>query len=160
MGSGKTSVAPLLADLLRLSWIDLDSELLKLTNYSSIAQIISEAGEPHFRELESQVAKSFREASDIVIATGGGVIGNPQNIASLRDNGGVIVFLDTSFTEVLKRITDRSSRPLLRDTDRALQLYNSRLNSYQGASDIVVNTDGKTPLDVATEIVRISQGGL
>lgn len=160
MGSGKTSVAPLLANLLAINWIDLDNEVLKLTHHPSIAQIISQEGEPFFRELESRVAASLRSAKDIVIATGGGVIGKRENIDSLKDNGGLVIFLDTSFDEVLKRIQDRSSRPLLNDTDRALNLYRSRLKTYQEASDHTVRTDGKTPLEVANDILQILKARL
>ncbi len=160
MGSGKTSVAPLLADILAINWIDLDNEVLKLTHHPSIAQIILQEGEPHFRELEARVASALRSAQDLVIATGGGVIGKPENIASLKDNGGIVIFLDTSFDEILKRIEDRSSRPLLNDTERALKLYHSRLKTYQEAADHTVRTDGRSPLEVASEIIRILQGRL
>jgi shikimate kinase len=152
MGSGKSSLAPLLALRLRFKPVDADAEVIAMSGCSSIREIISNFNEAHFRDLEAQVAASFRDASSLVIAAGGGVIGRPANMEHLIHGGGTVIFLETSFDEVLRRVPDRSSRPLLQDTATARKLYHERLPVYRRYADITVNTDGKTPDALCSEI--------
>jgi shikimate kinase len=153
MGSGKSTLAPLLASKLGFSVIDADKEVIRISGYPSIRDIISNVNEAHFRDLEAQVAASLRNASDVVIATGGGVIGRPENMSNLKFGGGVVIFLDTSFDEVSRRIPDRSSRPIFHDPLKAAQIYKERLPIYRGYADLCVDTDPKTQDDICTEII-------
>jgi shikimate kinase len=155
MGSGKSSLAPLLAERLGFTAVDADSEIIARSGCASIEEIFSRFNETHFRELEAQVAASFRDASSIVIAAGGGVIGRATNMEHLMCNGGVVVFLETSFEEVLRRVPDRSSRPLLGDTVVAQKLYHERLPVYRGYADLIVATDGKTKIALCSEILQL-----
>jgi shikimate kinase len=155
MGSGKSSVAPLLAKRLGFTAVDADSEVVARSGCVSIRDIIIRFNEPHFRDLEAQVAASFRDSSSLVIAAGGGVIGRSENMEHLRHGGGVVVFLETSLEEVLRRVPDRSSRPLLGDPVAAQKLYHERLPVYRSYADIIVTTDGKSPSDLCSEILRL-----
>jgi shikimate kinase len=155
MGSGKSSLAPLLAEQLGFTPVDADSEIVARSGCTSIEEIFCRFSETHFRDLETQVAASFRDSSSLVIATGGGVIGRPQNMEHLTYDGGVVVFLETSFDEALRRIPDRSSRPLLGDHKVAQKLYHERLPLYRTYADIVVTTDGKTQRALCSEIMKL-----
>lgn len=152
MGSGKSSVAPLLAQRLNFRAIDADCELLRASEYESIAEIFSRAGEPLFRDLEAQCVAGFRDASSVVIATGAGVIGREANMQHLAHNGGVLVFLDTSFAEIKRRIGGLESRPLFKNQDIAETIYYQRLPVYRRYADHTVHTDGKTPEALCAEI--------
>lgn len=153
MGSGKSTLAKLIAERIGFTVIDADHEIVKISEYSSISEIIQKSNEAHFRDLESQVAASLQLASSVVIATGGGVIGRAENMRHLTHGGGAVVFLDTSFAEACRRIPDRSSRPLLHDLVTAERLYNERLAVYQHYADFTVITDTKTLEMICSEII-------
>lgn len=158
MGAGKSTVAPLLAEALRFEAVDADERLLQISGYTSIAEIFAQKGERAFRELEARVATSLRDSSSVVIATGGGVIHQPENMHHLICNGGVVVFLRASFDEVTRRVKDISSRPLFKESTRAAALYHERMPIYCKYADLVVDTDGKTAKDVSSEIISLLQG--
>lgn len=153
MGSGKSTIAPLVAAKLGFTVVDADHEVVKRSGFASIPEIITTVNEEHFRDLEAQVAASLRDASSIVVASGGGVIGRPDNMDNLRHGGGRIVFLNTTFAEIRRRVPDTSSRPLFCDPVAAEQLYYKRLPIYRRYADLSVATDGKTHDEVSSEIV-------
>jgi len=155
MGSGKSSVAPLLAQRLNFRAIDADRELVRASEYESIPEIFNQAGETVFRDLEARCVATFRDLSSVVIATGGGVIGRPENMQHLSHNGGIIVFLDTSFAEIKRRIGDLASRPLFKNQDIAETIYHQRLPVYRRYADHTVYTDGKTPEELCAEIENL-----
>jgi shikimate kinase len=153
MGSGKSSVAPLLATALGYQLVDVDTEIVARSGLPSIPDIFSAHGEPFFRDLEAAVAESLTNSEHVVISTGGGIVGRPTNISHLRKNGGAIIFLRTRFETVAARISDFASRPLFRDINRARTLYAERQPLYNEHADLVVDTDDKTPGQVCDEIV-------
>ncbi len=155
MGSGKSSLAPLLADSLGFDFVDADSEIIARSGCTSIGEIFSRFNATHFRDLEATVATSLRDASSLVIATGGGVIGRSENMQNLAHGGGVVVFLETSFAEVLRRVPDRSSRPLLGDLVAAEKLFRERLPVYRECADITVTTDGKNQRELCSDIITL-----
>ena len=96
-GTGKSTVARLLAAKLQLEAIDADHELERRAG-KTIRRIFAEDGEPRFRELESTLLAEFAQLENVVIATGGGVVLQPENRAILRT--GRVVWL-TAPAEVL-----------------------------------------------------------
>lgn len=155
MSSGKSSVAPLLADRLGFSSVDADEEIIRISGYRSIQDIFTECGEARFRELEATVAASYRDTSSLVIATGGGVVLNRSNMEHLTYNGGVVIFLQTDFEEVQRRVADTSTRPLFRDKVMAERIYRERQPLYGQYADYSVSTNGKTPYSVCLEVLAI-----
>lgn len=153
MGSGKSSVAPLLATALGYQLVDVDTEIVARSGLPSIPDIFSAHGEPFFRDLEAAVVESLTNSEHVVISTGGGIVGRPTNISRLRKNGGAIIFLRTRFETVAARISDFASRPLFRDINRARTLYAERQPLYNEHADLVVDTDDKSPERVCAEIV-------
>ncbi|MEY4701228.1 MAG: hypothetical protein RL326_1415 [Pseudomonadota bacterium] len=155
MGSGKSSVAPLLAAALSYSLVDVDNEIIARSGLLSIPEIFSAHGEPFFRDLEAAVAESIADTASVVISTGGGIIGRPTNISYLKQNDGLIVFLRTRFETVTARISDFTSRPLFRDIHRARSLFTERQPLYSEYADQIVDTDGKSPQQVCDEILAL-----
>ena len=154
MASGKSAVATLLAPQLGWDALHLDDDIVSKSGLSSVAAIFKEHGEPFFRDLESKVARSMRDARRVVIATGGGVITRDINMDNLKSNGGVVVYLRTSFETIADRAGDTSSRPLFADKASALELYLRRLPIYESYADIIIDTDDQTEEEVCDEVMR------
>jgi shikimate kinase len=151
MGSGKTTVAVELAEALQIQVLDTD-QLIEEESGKTIPQIFSEEGEASFRELEMLVLKKT-PVTDTVIATGGGIIERGENRDWLKKNG-LVIFLETSWDEIQKRLIDDVARPLWNNqsTDKKA-LLDRRVSKYKEVSDIIVQTDGKNPTTIVKEIL-------
>ncbi len=149
----------LLAGLLSREFIDTDDEIIKLSGGLSVPEIFKLKGEAAFRSLEAQVAEDLsRTASDRVIATGGGMIINPVNYEHLKKDS-VIIYLQTKFENIRNRVTQEMeskqlSRPLFKDEIEAKKLYDSRIAIYEKYCGSIINTDNKTPHEIAKEIAE------
>jgi len=151
MGSGKTTVAKILAKKLGLEVIEMDDLIIKKAG-KSINQIFIKDGEARFRELESQIATDQKNKENIVISTGGGVVINAENIKNLKVNG-KIIFLKTSFLEIKKRLINIEDRPLFKNKRSAEKLFKFRQKLYEKNADLIVNTDRRSVEDIAYEII-------
>ena len=160
--TGKTTLARLLADKLGWKWIDADVEIERRAG-KSIAQIFAQEGEPAFRDLEAQVVADLAGVQRIVVATGGGAPMRPENRQAMLQ--GKIVYL-TALPETIHRrmtgdATTSARRPNLTDKDplaEILQLLALRQPIYRELAHIEVDTEGKTPEQIAEEILaRIAQ---
>jgi shikimate kinase len=154
MGSGKSSVAINLANALNYEMAEADKLIIEASGCKNISEIFELKGESYFRDLETCIAESLKDASHTVISTGGGVIGRPQNMAYLTANGGLTVFLDVALDEVFKRVRDVSNRPLLGDPAQARRLYEERLPVYRSYADLIIKTDNKTVGEISDEIIK------
>ena len=151
MGSGKTTVANILAKKLNLEIIEMD-DLIVEESGKSIKRIFSEDGEARFRELETKTAKSLAEKDKCIVSTGGGVVMNKININYLKENG-KIIFLRTSFSEITKRLKNDNDRPLFKDKEIAKKLFIFRQRLYEEYADLIVTTDGKSVEKIVYEII-------
>lgn len=155
MGSGKTSVGKELSTLLEMDHIDIDELIIKNSGLS-IDEIFNTYGEIGFRKLEKEVIEDLQDNKNTIISCGGGVVLDSENIDLLKNNGRVI-WLKASPQETYNRLLGDTSRPLLKNNftvKRLTNLLNSRLALYECASDIIVDTDGKSIQDIAREIVE------
>jgi shikimate kinase len=155
MGAGKSSVAPVVAGQLGIQWVDLDTVILQNSQFFSVSEIFAAEGEEGFRKRESNTVRLVSQEKQIVIATGGGVVGRGENIEFLKSDGGVCVFLHASFDEIIRRLPQALDRPLLQEPDRARKLYNERQSLYRDYADMIVKTDGKSVEQVSEEIVSM-----
>jgi shikimate kinase len=153
MASGKSAVAMTLASKLNLPLVHVDEVIVSRSGYPTIPAIFADRGEAHFRDLEAEVAASLREAHNVVISTGGGIITRESNMTNLKENGGTIVYLRTSFDVVTERAGDLSTRPLFANKATALELYAQRLPIYERYADIIIDTDGRSVDEVCSEIL-------
>ena len=154
MGSGKTSVAKILAKKLESQLIELDDLILKVSNRPSINQIFQKDGEIKFRQLEIDQSKTLTNLDNLVISTGGGVVMNKIILNHLKENKGLIIWLKTSFTVIQKRLKNDSSRPLFKDLKKAKKLFMFRQTLYQHYADVTITTDDLSINQVAKTIIK------
>lgn len=148
MGSGKTSIALALKD--KLGWKSQDTdELIKEEYHQSIPTIFKDKGEQVFRDYETAILKKTNQ-KQTVIATGGGIIERKENREFLKQHG-IVIFLDTSWEEIVKRLSDDGSRPIWsnKNMDKK-KLLKERLPKYKEVADIIIKTDQKS-IDVITD---------
>lgn len=154
MGTGKTAVGGELARLLDSKLIDVDTEIEKSEDMT-INEIFKQYGEPRFREIETEMIRKLSENKNSIISTGGGAVLKQENMELLRINGVIVCLMATPET-VLKRTSNNSDRPLLQVENpfkRIKELLNFRKPFYEKA-DIMIDTEGKTPLQIAEEIIE------
>lgn len=151
MGAGKSSVARILAERHHLQAVDMDALIVQQSGRQSVTEVFDTDGEAHFRALEAQLADQLAEQSQVVIATGGGVVMNASLMQCLGQQA-TVIWLDASWETVQARLKHTLDRPLMRDLEQASQLYQQRLPLYRQAAHLQISTDGKTPQTVADEI--------
>lgn len=155
MGSGKTTVAKGIARISKMQHIDID-ENIEQKSGTKIKDIFENHGETRFRNMENAEITAIDGANNCVIACGGGAVINPQNVEILRKNC-TVVWLTASPKTIFRRIGNDNGRPLLNVENRedvAQRIMERRIRLYANASDIVVNTDGKTVEKVAGLILN------
>jgi shikimate dehydrogenase len=151
MASGKTTVGRLLSRMLGLPLVDTDMLIQEETG-RSIRRIFEQDGEERFRELERQVIARESERDGAVLAVGGGVVLDQVNVDKLKRRS-VVYFLAVSPEEVAGRAGKDAGRPLLGEDLAAIEeLMASREASYRDVADVVVETSGRTPAEVAEVI--------
>ena len=158
-GTGKTTVARLVAEQLDWQAIDADHEI-ELRAGKSVAAIFAEDGEAVFRDLEAQVVADLGRRTKIVVAPGGGAVLRPETRDAMRA-AGPIVWLTAGIDTITQRLAadaaSGSRRPNLTAGGRAEieALLAERTPIYRACATFVVDTEGKTPAEVADEIVAI-----
>ncbi|MDA8174793.1 MAG: shikimate kinase [Nitrospiraceae bacterium] len=154
MGTGKTAVASELASITGRRVIDVDLEIVK-TAGMSINDIFATMGEPRFREIETQEIRKASSQNRVIISTGGGAVLKGENMELLRARG-VVVCLSAGAGVIFERIRHSTERPLLKVDDplgRIKELLASREPYYKNC-DLMINTEQKTPAEVAREILE------
>ena len=152
MGVGKSTVGVKVAERTGYCWYDTDTIIAK--RHGRISDIFEFYGEAHFRQLEAEVTKELAQKDELVISTGGGLVMNWDNVELLKKNG-KIFFLKASIETLLSRVQGDDTRPLLKNTNTREcleELLNERTPVYEHVADCMVDTDGKTPDEVAAEI--------
>ncbi len=143
--SGKSTVGAVLAELLGRELLDTDTLVTK-EDGRPIPEIFAADGEAAFRRLESQIVNNCSQRSGIILATGGGVVLNRENILALKRNGR-IYFIDRP----LQLLIPTADRPLSSTAEAVEARYRERYPLYTERSDITVDGDG-TPREVAQRI--------
>lgn len=154
MGSGKSSVAQLVAAQLGFELADLDAMIVEQAGMS-INRLFAEQGEQFFRDLEASVLASLQGRQGMVLATGGGVVIRPENRVMLHRLG-CVVNLNASVTELTRRLAEADDRPLLKG-EEPLESRISRIMAerelFYADADIRIDTTDKTLEDVADLIL-------
>ena len=154
-GSGKTTVGGLVADRLGVDFLDIDTEI-EVVAGKPIPEIFIDDGEPAFRALERQtVARALVEHGG-VIALGGGSVLAAETRALLAEH--LVVFLDVSPSDAFRRVGLDMSRPLLavNPRQRLRELMEQRRPLYEEVATLRVDTDGRTPDEVADEVLALT----
>ena len=152
-GSGKTTVGALLARAWAVEARDTDADIVAAQG-RSVADLFLEEGEEHFRTLERAAVADALAGHDGVLSLGGGAVLDPGTRALL--DGRPVVFLRVGLSDAVKRVGLGSGRPLLLGNvrSRIKALLDERTPVYEGVASLVVETDGRTPEDVAREIEK------
>lgn len=154
MGTGKTSVGRLVADLLHFDYLDTD-ETIQTHTGRIIADIFKTDGEPAFRALEREVVRELATRTQTVISTGGGLPTNPDNLASLKSHA-LVACLWASPEKIWDRVRHQSHRPLLHGENpqaKIRELLAVREPFYKQA-DVLLNTDLRSVREVAQQVVH------
>ena len=155
MGSGKTTVGKQLAVDLGKEFFDCDRELEERTGVD-IPYIFDLEGEEGFRRREAAVLRELTGKQGIVLATGGGVVVDPENRRALTSNG-LVIYLHASAELLYQRTSRDHSRPMLYAEDpraRIDELLKVREPLYREVSNLVVETGRRGFRRVVQDIVR------
>jgi shikimate kinase len=153
MGAGKSTVAALLAEQWGLPVRDTDTDI-EAAEGRSISDIFVDSGEQHFRALETAAVAEALANHDGVLALGGGAVLDPDTRERLA--GHPVVFLRVGLSEAVKRVGLGVGRPLLLGNvrSRVKALLDERTPVYESVATLVVDTDGRTPDEVAATITE------
>jgi shikimate kinase len=152
-GAGKSTVAALVARRLGATVRDTDTDVEKVAG-KRVAEIFVDDGEPAFRDLERAAVATALAEHDGVLALGGGAVMDPLTEAALA--GHAVVFLDVQIADAARRVGFNRDRPLLVGNPRAqwIKLMETRRGVYERVAAVRVATDGRTPDEVADEVVE------
>lgn len=157
MAVGKSAVGRNLAKRLQRRFVDLD-RLIEKSAGMKVREIFEQKGEAYFRQLEKQTLAELLNLEGQVIATGGGVVLDDENLALLREKT-LMIGLSASTEVILRRVGNDIHRPLLKGAnrrERIKELYESRAARYAQAH-VIIDTDELTLGQVVDKIVEIAQ---
>ena len=145
-GVGKTTIGKLLAEKLNYAFCDLDA-LIEKNIGQTIPDIFKAKGEAYFRKLESNALMDLKEANNLVVSTGGGIVENINNKSLMS---GIIIYLSAPLATLEKRAS-ATNRPLLR-TNSLEDLYRRRENKYYYFAKHIINNENVS--STVTKIIR------
>ena len=158
-GTGKSSVARLVAARMGWSWVDADSRIEELAG-RSIREIFEAEGESGFRDRESAVIQELTRRDRFVIAAGGGAVLRAENRAAIKE-AGLVAWLVASPEAIERRLaqdpTTATRRPALTiagGLEEIRSLLGQREPIYRACADLIVETDQCSPEQLADQIVR------
>ncbi len=154
MGSGKSSVGRLAADVLHFTFLDTD-HVIEARAGKSVSDIFAQDGEPVFRQWERKIVEELTRRDKTVIATGGGLPTDPVNLASLKTHA-LVVCLWASPETIWERVRGQDHRPLLNEPDplaKIRELLAAREPFYRQA-DVLVNIEMRSAREVAQHVVH------
>ncbi len=153
MGAGKSTIARKLGERWGLTVRDTDQDIEALAG-KPVSEIFVDDGEEHFRALEVEAVAAALAGHDGVLALGGGAVLSPVTREALA--GHTVVYLEVGLADAVKRVGLGHGRPLLLGNVRArvAKLLEERAPIYAAVATLTVDTNGRSPDDVAAEIVR------
>lgn len=169
MTSGKSTIGPILANVLGYDFYDLDREIENLEKLSVI-EIFEKHGEQYFRDAESKILNELAKKDNLVISLGGGTIVNKKNLDMMKRTG-KIIYLKVSPETLYKRLKHKTDRPIFKDLvlnnknekefmKRISELMEKRKEFYE-LSDIIIDTEltplGKTIDRIAKKIILLNK---
>lgn len=122
----------------------------------SIPDIFEVHGEQYFRDLETNLLIEMQSRKNVVISCGGGTPLRECNVVEMKKNGRVVL-LTASPETIFDRVKDSHDRPVIENNKNVpfiADLMEKRRAKYEAAADIVINTDGKSLIEVCEELVQ------
>lgn len=160
MGAGKSTTGRELARRLGAPYLDSDEQVEKATG-RTVPEILEADGEAAFRTEEASALRAALEVTPpVVVAVAGGAVLDPDNRVRLAE-GGTVVWLRAEPKTLAERVGDGRGRPLLQgDPAAALERLDAiRRPLYSELADVIVDTDGRSPAEVADEVLHAIGGG-
>jgi shikimate kinase len=156
MGSGKSTVGPIVAQQLGWSFVDVD-DVIAAEAGATIPEIFKREGETEFRRRERETIAQLASSEGLVLALGGGAIEDSETRALLLTNPEtLVVHLEVELVTTLARCRGTEHlRPVLADEANLASRYERRLPLYRMAH-VSLNVDALTPDEVAEAIVRLA----
>lgn len=159
MGTGKSTVSAQLKKMLGMKEIDTDALIVEQEGMT-ISDIFAQKGEEAFRNMETDLLRRLKDEKNLIVSCGGGMALRDEN-ATIMKEAGTVVWLTATPETILKRVKNDDSRPLLRGNKNVEfigDLLEKRRPKYEAASDISVETDGRSVQDICEEIIsRLSE---
>lgn len=155
MGAGKTSISEYLKTLFAMDVIEMD-QIIAEREGMSIPDIFEVHGEQYFRDLETNLLIEMQSRKNVVISCGGGTPLRECNVVEMKKNGRVVL-LTASPETIFDRVKDSHDRPVIENNKNVpfiADLMEKRRAKYEAAADIVINTDGKSIIEVCEELVQ------
>ena len=155
MGAGKSTISDYLKNALAMDVVEMDQCIVERQGMS-ISDIFETYGEEYFRELETNLLIEMQSRSNVVVSCGGGVPMRERNVVEMKKNGRVVLLTAKPET-ILERVKDNHDRPLLENNKNVsfiADLLEKRRAKYEAAADIVVETDGKSELEICEELIH------
>ncbi|MDO5782329.1 MAG: shikimate kinase [Eubacteriales bacterium] len=155
MGAGKSTISDYLKNALAMDVVEMDQCIVERQGMS-ISDIFETYGEEYFRELETNLLIEMQSQSNVVVSCGGGVPMRERNVVEMKKNGRVVLLTAKPET-ILERVKDNHDRPLLENNKTVpfiADLMEKRRTKYEAAADIVIQTDGKSELEICEELIH------
>lgn len=155
MGAGKSTISDYLKNAFAMDVVEMD-QVIAAEQGMSISEIFETYGEEYFRNLETQLLIDMQVKQNVIISCGGGVAMRERNVVEMKKNGKVVL-LKANPETILDRVKDSDERPLLngnKNVDFIGKLMEARREKYEAAADIVVETDGKSVLEICEEMIQ------
>jgi len=159
MGAGKTTIGRKLANRLSYHFFDTDA-LIEQSTGRKVTDLFAQEGEAGFREIETQVLAQVSGYTNLVVATGGGIVTQKMNWSYLHH--GIVVWLDVPLQVLVSRLSDDTTRPLLKDVDLSAKLSDlliQRSDRY-ALADIRITYEGKSVGKTCDRILTAIQQNL
>ncbi len=155
MGTGKSAVGRELARRKKWHFIDLD-ELIELKERRPITDMFAKEGEAYFRRLEKCALKQVAGEKNFVVACGGGIVIDKDNIKLMKDTG-TLICLKATPAQILKRVCGATHRPLLnvKNPKEKIELLLKLRSPYYAKADKIIDTSRFSVKEVAAKILKL-----
>jgi shikimate kinase len=156
MGTGKTAVGKELAKRKNWQFLDMD-ELIELKEKATITEVFSRKGEPYFRKVETQALKQVSREKNFVVACGGGIVINPDNIKTMKETG-LMICLAATPEAILKRTSSYAHRPLLNvpNPKKQIELLLKLRAPYYAKADKTIDTSKISVKEIVAKIIKLT----
>ena len=155
MGVGKSTITEFLKTSFAMEVIEMD-QIIAEREGMSIPDIFEVHGEQYFRDLETNLLIEMQSRQNVVISCGGGTPLRECNVVEMKKNGRVVL-LTASPETIFDRVKDSHDRPVIENNKNVpfiADLMEKRRAKYEAAADIIINTDGKSLIEVCEELVQ------
>ena len=153
MGCGKTSVGRKISLKLKREFIDTD-DFIEKREGMKISEIFDKKGEAYFRGLEAELCQRYSQPKSKIIATGGGIIKNSENLTALK-KGGIVIYLKSTPKQIAINLKHDNSRPLLQVANKEAkiaELMEARRPLYEKYADVTIDV---TNIDIDDTIDKV-----